>query len=143
MSLGDLKQMSIARDISETSQKYLKRHDIFVMSLRRLKYISKKMSFLWRFYNVFIFQKGCLSRDVSETSQKHLFQVFVIFQKYPKNMVSCDFWRVIKISDKIDVQPLETLKKWNIFWEHCIAINQVSNRYQWVDICVRVLTSQR
>ena len=46
MSLGDLKQIFIARDISETSEKYLKRDDIFVMSLRHLKYISKKMSFL-------------------------------------------------------------------------------------------------
>ena len=31
-----------------TSQKHLKRDVFFVTSLRRLKYISKKMSFLWR-----------------------------------------------------------------------------------------------
>ena len=64
-------------------------------SLRRFEHISKK----------------CLLRDVSETSQKHLSQVFVIFQKYPTKMVSCDFGRVTEISDKIDVGPLETLKK--------------------------------
>ena len=43
-----LNQVSIESDISETSQKHLKRDVFFVMSLRRLKYISKKMSFLWR-----------------------------------------------------------------------------------------------
>ena len=46
MSLRDLSQISIERDISETSQKNLKRDVFFVTSLRRLKYISKKMSFL-------------------------------------------------------------------------------------------------
>ena len=39
-------------------------------------------------------------------------------------MVSCDFRRVIRISDKIVVGPLETLKKWSVFWEHCIDINK-------------------
>ena len=43
-----LNQVSIESDISETSQKHLKRDVFFVMFLRRLKYISKKMSFLWR-----------------------------------------------------------------------------------------------
>ena len=76
-------------------------------------------------------------------SQKHLFQVFVIFENYPKNMVSCNFCSVIEVSDKIDVQPLETLKKRNVFWEQGTAINQMSHQYQWVDICVRVLASQR
>ena len=32
--------------LRETSQKHLKRDDFFVTSLRRLKYISKKISFL-------------------------------------------------------------------------------------------------
>ena len=32
--------------LGETSQKHLKRDDFFVTSLRRLKYISKKISFL-------------------------------------------------------------------------------------------------
>ena len=88
-------------------------------------------------------QKRCLFRDVSETSQKHLFQVFMIFQNYPKNMVSCDFYSVIEVSDKIGVHPLETLKKRYVFWEQGIAINHVSHQYQWVDICVRVWASQR
>ena len=87
-------------------------------------------------------QKRCLFRDVSETSQKHLFQVFMIFQNYPKNMVSCDFYSVIEVSDKIGVHPLETLKKRYVFWEQGIAINHVSHQYQWVDICVRVWASQ-
>ena len=39
-------------------------------------------------------------------------------------MVSCDFCSVIEVSDKIDVQPLETLKKRNVSWEQGIAINQ-------------------
>ena len=46
MFLRDLKQISIERDISETSQTHLKRDDFFVTSLRRFKHISKKMSFL-------------------------------------------------------------------------------------------------
>ena len=45
MSLRDLNQISIERDSSEISQKHLKRDVFFVTSLRRLKYISKKMSF--------------------------------------------------------------------------------------------------
>ena len=48
MSLRDLNQISIERDISETSQKHLKKDVFFVTSLRRLKNILKKMSFVWR-----------------------------------------------------------------------------------------------
>ena len=48
MFLRDLNQICIERDIVETSQKHLKRDDFFETPLRRLKYISKKMSFLWR-----------------------------------------------------------------------------------------------
>ena len=40
-------------------------------------------------------------------------------------MVSCDFRKVFTISDKIDVGPLETLRKWTVFWEQMIDINQV------------------
>ena len=43
-----LNQVIIESDISETSQKHLKRDVFFVMSLGRLKYMSKKISFLWR-----------------------------------------------------------------------------------------------
>ena len=50
-------------------------------------------------------------------------------------MVLFDFCKVIEISNKIDVGPLETLKKWNVFWEQCIAINQVCHECQWADIC--------
>ena len=32
-------------------------------------------------------------------------------------MTSCDFRRIIAISDKIDVGRSETLKKWNVLWE--------------------------
>ena len=52
-------------------------------------------------------------------------------------MISRDFRRVITISDKIDVGQVETLKKWNVFWEQCIYINQVCHDYQWIDICVK------
>ena len=48
MSLRCLKQISIERDISKTSQKHLKRDVFFETSLRLLKYISRKMSFLRR-----------------------------------------------------------------------------------------------
>ena len=109
MSLRDLSQISIERYISETSQKHLKRDVFFVTSLRRLKYISKKMSFPWRLW------------DVSKT----LSQVFLVFQKYVTKTISCDFRSVITISDKIDVGPWETLWKWNVLWEQCMDINQV------------------
>ena len=46
--------------------------------------------------------------------------------KYPTKMVPCDFRRVVEISDKIDVGPLETLNKCNVFWELPVAINQIS-----------------
>ena len=84
------------------------------------------MSFVWRLSHVSsISQKRCLFRDVSETSQKHLSQVFLAFQKYFTKMISCDFRRLITISDKIHVGPSETLKKWNVLWEQCTDINQV------------------
>ena len=143
MSLRDLIQISIVRDISETSQKHFKREDFFVMSqrhlkrdvffvtsLRRPKNISRKMSFVWRLSDVSnISLKSCLFRDISKTSQKHLLQVFVIFQKYLTIMVSCDFRRITEILDKIDMGPLETPKKWNVFWEQWIFINQVCHEY--------------
>ena len=83
------------------------------MSLIRLKHISKR----------------CLIRDVSETSQKHLSQAFVIFQKYPTKMVSCDLRRFVTISDKIDVGQLETPTKFYIFWEQFIYFNQVCHEH--------------
>ena len=94
-------------------------------SLRRLEHISKNMSI----------------PDITWTSQKHLPQVFVGSQKYPTKTISCDFHKVITISDKIDRGPLETLKK--CFWEQCVDISQVCHEYQWADICVRVLASQQ
>ena len=53
-------------------------------------------------------------------------------------MILCDFRRVITISDKTDVGPLEALKKLNI-----LKISQVCHEYHWADIFVRVLASQR
>ena len=35
-------------------------------------------------------------------------------------MVSCDLRRVTDISVKIDMGPLEILKKENVFWEQCV-----------------------
>ena len=81
--------------------------------------------------------------DFRLSPQKHLSQVFVVFQKYPTKMISSDFRKVITISDKIDEGPLEILKKLNVFWEQCTDINQACHEYQWADICVRVLASQR
>ena len=92
-------------DVFKTSQIHLKKHVFFLTFLRRLKNISKKMSFAWLLCDVSsISRKGCLYPDVTKTSQKHLSQVFVIFQ-CPTKMVACDFRMVIKISDKIDVGP--------------------------------------
>ena len=124
-------------DAFKTSQIYLKKDIFFVTSLRglkkdvfcmtsfrRLEHISKNMSFPWHLW------------DVSKTSLAGICD----FSKIPHKMVSCDFRRVTEIFDKIDVRPLETLKKWNVFWE-CMVINQVYHEYHLADICVRVLAS--
>ena len=87
-------------------------------------------------------QERCLFRDVSETSQKHLSQVFLVFQKYATKMISCDFHRLITISDKIDVGPSETFKKWNFLWEHYIDINQSSLPSGLISTYLHVLASQ-
>ena len=44
-------------------------------------------------------------------------------------MVSCDFLRVTEIFDKVGAGPLEALKKGNVFWEQCLANNQVCHEY--------------
>ena len=137
-------EISIRSPLSETSQRPLRNISKEKTFLWRLKDISKEMSFAWRLSDVSnISQKSCLLRNISETSQKHLLQVFVIFQKYPTIMVSRNFRRVTEILDKIDMGPLETPKKWKVFWEQWIVINQVCHEYQWADICVRVLASKQ
>ena len=80
MSLKCLKQISIERDISKTSQKDFKRDVFFETSLRRLKYISKKIFFLWGLWNVSnTSQKRCLFCHLFKTSQillkRYVFQV--------------------------------------------------------------------
>ena len=107
--LSDLHWKRYLRDLSETSQKrclfcdifktsqiHLKKDVFFVTSLRRLKNISKKMSFPWRLW------------DVSKTS---LASIFGFSKIRHTKMISCDFRRVITISDKMDVGPSETLRK--------------------------------
>ena len=44
-------------------------------------------------------------------------------------MVSCDFRRVTEIFDKVSVGSLEALKKGSVFWEQCLAINQLRHEY--------------
>ena len=95
MSLRDFNQISIERDISKTSPKYLKRDGFFVTSLRSLKYISKKMSFLWRLSNVSkTSQKRCLLCDVFKTSRtyfkKDVFSVTCL--RLLKNISRKYFW---------------------------------------------------
>ena len=103
MSFRDLNYISIERDISKTSQKHLKSDQFFVKSLRNFKYISKKMSFCDVFKTSQIHLRKDV-HDISERSLKYILQVFVTYQKYPTKTVSCDFRRVIEISDKIDVE---------------------------------------
>ena len=80
MSLRDLNQIYIERDISETSYKHLKGDDFFLLSLRCLKYISRKMPFC----DVFKTSEKILKQYVfSVMSKKDLSQVFVVFQKNP------------------------------------------------------------
>ena len=83
MSLRDLTQISIEIDISETSQKHLKRDVFFVTSLRRLKYISKKMFFC----DVFKTSQAYLKKDVfSVTSLRRLKNISRMYFCFFKNM---------------------------------------------------------
>ena len=98
MSLRDLNQISIERDISETPQKHLKKDVVCVTSLRLFEHISKNMSIPWRLL------------DVSEISLTSISD----FSKIHPKMALFIFRRVIEVSDKIDVGPLKTPMKWNV-----------------------------
>ena len=61
-------------------------------------------------------------------------------------MVSCDFDRVIELSDKIDERPVRNTQEIMRFLgtvHRYLDINQVCHGYQWADICARVLASHR
>ena len=67
-------------------------------------------------FDVFKKSQAYLKKDVfSFMSLKRLKKIsrkyWVIFQNSPTKMILSDFCRVIAVSDKIDVGPLETLKK--------------------------------
>ena len=148
MSLRYLKQISTERDISKISQKHLKEDVFFETSLRRLKYISKKMSFLWRLQNVSnTSQKRCFSGNVLTLSQAHLKKdVYSVTSLICLKNISWKYlWLFKNITqkwfhaDKIDVWALKTLKKWNVvFWEQYIAINQ---SVMWAHVCMLFITA--
>ena len=111
-------------ELLETSQKRLIFCDVFKTSQKHLR----KHVFVWRLWDVLrLSQKRCLFRDVSETSEKHLLQVFVIFQKYSTKMTSCYFRRIIMISDKIDVGPLNTKRFLG-------AVHRYQSSLSWVSV---------
>ena len=93
---------------------------------------------------VFKTSRTYLKKDVRNvvTSQKHLSQVFLVFKKYITKMTSSDFRSVITISDKIDVGPPETFKKWNVLRDQCRYQYQSIRSVQWADIYVEALASQ-
>ena len=74
------------------------------MPLRRLKNISKK----------YVFSVTPLRRlkNITRKSSK-----IIDYKKCVPQKILCGFRRVIRISDKTDVEPLETVKKWSVFWE--------------------------
>ena len=133
MSLRCLNQISNKTDISKTSQKHLKRRlfcdlfktsqihlkkdEFFVISLRRIKYITKKMFSC----DVFKASQTCLKKDVySVTSLIRLKYICWKYLSLFKNIPQKWF-----CSDKIKMWTLQTLKKRNVvFWEQRIAINQ-------------------
>ena len=105
------------RNISkETSQIHLKKDGFFETFLRRLKYISKKMSFCdvsktsqiyikkdvifvtWPFYHVSnTSHKRCFSGDVFKASQTYLKKMFVLWRLWyvPKIYLSiCDYSKI-------------------------------------------------
>ena len=95
MSLRDLKQISIERDISETSQTHLKRDEFFVTSLR----LSNTS------------QKRCLFCNVFKTSQKHLKKdVFSVLKKDAFSVTS--LWRLKNISRRYLWFFKNTPQKW-------------------------------
>ena len=137
MSLRYLNQIYTGRDISETSQKHLKRDVFFVTFLSRLKYISKKISFVWRLSDVSgMPQERCLFRDVSETSQKHLSQLFLVFQKYVTKMAYYNIWQnrcgTVRNTQEmcIDINqsslPSGLISKWE-FWQVKDCQNPIVN----------------
>ena len=108
-------------DVSNRSP--LREDVFFVMSLWRLKYISKKMSFLWPLYHVSnTSHKRCFSGDVFKASQTYLKNdVYSLTSLIcPKNKSWKYLWLFKNITqkwfraDKIDVWALKTLKKWNV-----------------------------
>ena len=109
----------------KTSQKRLKKDVFCVTPLRRHRHISKR----------------CLFRDVSEKSQKHLSQVILVFQKYVTKMISCNFRRLITISDKKKRATVRTTKEMKRFVGALHRYQSVKSS-QWADIYVRVLASQ-
>ena len=120
VSLRCLKQISIETDISKTSQKHLKKDVFFATSVRRLKYISKKMSFLWPPYHVSnTSHKFFFSGDVFKASQTYLKKdvYYLTSLICPKNISWKYLWLFKNITqkwfhaDKIDVCTLKTLKK--------------------------------
>ena len=93
MSLRDLNQISIERDIPETSQKHLKGDVFFMTSLRRLKHFSKNMSFL---REVFKTSRAYLKKDVfsvmSLRRRKNISHKYFWFSKNTsQKMIWCDF----------------------------------------------------
>ena len=105
-SQSDLHWDRYLRDLSERPQKRYLFCDVFKTSQIHLKKEIFPLTSLRRLTNI---------------SRKYFW-----FFKYVTNLILCDFRRVIAISDKVDVGPSETLKKWNVFWEQCININQSS-----------------
>ena len=72
MSLRYLNQVSVERDISKTSQRHLKKDVFFETSLRYLKYISKKTSFLRHLWDVLnASQERCLFWGIFKTFRIH------------------------------------------------------------------------
>ena len=83
MSLRSFNQIFIERD---TSQKHLKRDVFFVTSLRRLKYVSKKMSFC----------------DVFKTSQIHLKNIFILSKISLESI--CDYSKIFHKSGFVSLR---------------------------------------
>ena len=137
MSQTDLHWERHLKDLSETSQKrclfcdafitpqiHLKKDVFFVTSLRRFKYISKKMSFLWRLYHASnTSHKRCFSGDVIRTSQTCLKKdVYSLTSLICLKNISWKYlWLFKNITqkwfraDKVGVWALKTLKK----MKHC------------------------
>ena len=136
--LRDLLETSQKRwlfcNVFRTSQIPVKKDGFFVTSLRHLKNILKRCLLC----DVFKMSRAHLKKDIYSNIRAYLWgvsktsrQVFVIFQRYPKKMVWCDFRRVITMSDKIQKSIFRNTQEMKRFLG---AVQRYQSSLSWISV---------